>query len=70
MQRQRRTDNNCWDVATTKTLTHEGGGDSTGLANMVKWAIAKYKADPAKVFITGSSSGCMMTNVMYADGVR
>ncbi|KAK0641774.1 PHB depolymerase family esterase [Cercophora newfieldiana] len=59
-------DNNCWDVATTKTLTHEGGGDSNGLANMVKWAIAKYDADPAKVFVTGSSSGCMMTNVMIA----
>ncbi|KAK3311821.1 PHB depolymerase family esterase [Apodospora peruviana] len=61
-----RKDNNCWDVATTKTLTHDGGGDSTGLANMVKWAITKYGADSAKVFVTGTSSGCMMSNVMAA----
>jgi acetylxylan esterase len=30
----------------------------------VKWAIQKYNADPKKIFVTGSSSGCMMTNVM------
>ncbi|KAK4210192.1 Alpha/Beta hydrolase protein [Rhypophila decipiens] len=57
-------DNNCWDVATTKSLTHEGGGDSTGLANMVRWALTTYNGDPTKVFVTGSSSGCMMSNVM------
>lgn len=59
-------DNNCWDVATTQSLTRDGGGDSTGLANMVKWAITQYSADPTKVFVTGSSSGCMMSNVMAA----
>lgn len=59
-------DNNCWDVATTKSLTHNGDGDTTGLANMVQWALTKYNADPAKVFVTGSSSGCMMTNVLCA----
>lgn len=61
-----RKDNNCWDVASPQTLTRGGNGDSTGLANMVKWAIAEYSADPAKVFVTGSSSGCMMSNVMAA----
>lgn len=59
-------DNNCWDVASTKSLTHEGGGDSQGLANMVKYTINKYNADPSKVFVTGSSSGAMMTNVLCA----
>ncbi|KAK3935432.1 carbohydrate esterase family 1 protein [Diplogelasinospora grovesii] len=59
-------DNHCWDVATAKTLTHDGGGDSTGLANMIKWAIKEYDADPTKIFVTGSSSGCMMSNVMAA----
>ncbi|KAK4188098.1 Alpha/Beta hydrolase protein [Podospora australis] len=61
-----RKDNNCWDVATPQTLMRGGNGDSTGLANMVNWAVAKYSADPAKVFVTGSSSGCMMSNVMAA----
>jgi acetylxylan esterase len=55
---------NCWDVATVESLTHEGGGDSTGLVNMVEWAIANHNADPSKIFVTGSSSGCMMTNVL------
>ncbi|TDZ44944.1 Feruloyl esterase B [Colletotrichum trifolii] len=59
-------DFNCWDVASAKSLTHEGGGDSTGLANMVRYALSRYAADPQKVFVTGTSSGCMMTNVLSA----
>ncbi|KAK1579871.1 PHB depolymerase family esterase [Colletotrichum navitas] len=59
-------DNNCWDVASAASLKHDGGGDSTGLANMVRYAIASYNADPKRVFVTGSSSGCMMTNVLAA----
>lgn len=59
-------DSNCWDVASTKSLTHLGGGDSNGLATMVNYTIATYKADRTKVFVTGSSSGGMMTNIMCA----
>jgi acetylxylan esterase len=59
-------DNHCWDVASTRSLTRDGGGDSTGLANMVRWAVHHFHADPAKVFVTGTSSGCMMSNVMAA----
>ena len=59
-------DNNCWDVATTATLTHNGGGDSNDLARMVNWAKGAYNANPSKVFVTGTSSGCMMSNVMSA----
>ncbi|KAK1999948.1 PHB depolymerase family esterase [Colletotrichum falcatum] len=59
-------DFNCWDVASSATLRHDGGGDSTGLANMVRYAITRYSADPRRVFVTGSSSGCMMTNVLSA----
>ncbi|KAK2013825.1 PHB depolymerase family esterase [Colletotrichum eremochloae] len=59
-------DSNCWDVASKASLTHDGGGDSTGLANMVRYAIQRYNADPKRVFVTGSSSGCMMTNVLAA----
>ena len=57
-------DNNCWDVATEESLTHNGGGESNGLANVIQWVISEYDADPAKIFVTGSSSGCMMTNVL------
>ncbi|KAK1755549.1 Alpha/Beta hydrolase protein [Echria macrotheca] len=59
-------DNNCWDVATTQSLTHNGGGDSTGLSNMVNWAIGTYGIDASRVYVVGTSSGCMMTNVMCA----
>ncbi|KAK1725283.1 hypothetical protein CaCOL14_012980 [Colletotrichum acutatum] len=59
-------DFNCWDVATTASLTRDGGGDSTGLANMIRYTIGQYGADPKRVFVTGSSSGCMMTNVLTA----
>ncbi|KAK3955782.1 Alpha/Beta hydrolase protein [Pseudoneurospora amorphoporcata] len=59
-------DNNCWDVASSKSLTRDAGGDTTSLANMVRWAISEYDADPSKIFVTGSSSGCMMSNVMAA----
>jgi acetylxylan esterase len=59
-------DFNCWDVATTASLTHGGGGDSNGLVNMVNYVIATYGADPTKVYATGTSSGCMMTNVLLA----
>ncbi|CAN9423152.1 unnamed protein product [Alternaria alternata] len=56
----------CWDVSSKATLSHEGGGDSNTIANMVKWTLSQYKADASKVFVTGSSSGAMMTNVMAA----
>ncbi|CAG9955623.1 unnamed protein product [Clonostachys rosea f. rosea IK726] len=59
-------DFNCWDVASAASLKRDGNGDSTGLANMVKYAIETWNVDPKKVFVTGSSSGCMMTNVMIA----
>lgn len=59
-------DSNCWEVNTAKGLTRDGGGDNQGLANMIKYTISKYNADTTKIFVTGSSSGCMMTNVMMA----
>lgn len=54
----------CWDVSSAETLTHDGGGDSTGIVSMVQWTLEEYGADPARVFVTGVSSGAMMTNVL------
>jgi acetylxylan esterase len=56
----------CWDVSSKKSLTHNGGGNSNSIANMVTYTLQKYKGDATKVFVTGSSSGAMMTNVMAA----
>lgn len=57
---------NCWDCNTEKSLTHNGGGDSEGLAAQVAWALKTYDGDPSKVFVVGDSSGAMMANVMAA----
>ncbi|KAK3933828.1 Alpha/Beta hydrolase protein [Diplogelasinospora grovesii] len=56
----------CWDVSSKAALTHNGGGDSNSIANMVTYALQQYKGDASKVFVTGSSSGAMMTNVIAA----
>lgn len=56
----------CWDVSSKSALSHNGGGDSNSIANMVTYTIQKYNADANRVFVTGSSSGAMMTNVMSA----
>ena len=57
---------NCWDVGTTMSLTHDGGGDTQGLAQMMKYTLTKYDADPTRVYIMGGSGGAMMTQAMLA----
>jgi len=57
---------NCWDVGSTKSLTHDGGGDTQAVAQMVKYALSKYSGDPARVYIFGGSSGAMLTQAMLA----
>ncbi|KAM0806836.1 putative Alpha/Beta hydrolase protein [Seiridium cardinale] len=54
----------CWDVSSNETLTHNGGGDSLGIVSMVRWTLDKYNGDASRVFVTGISSGAMMTNVL------
>ncbi|KAK6846335.1 carbohydrate esterase family 1 protein [Apiospora arundinis] len=54
----------CWDVSSNATLAHDAGGDSLGIASMARWALARYGGDRDRVFVTGVSSGAMMTNVL------
>jgi len=56
----------CWDVSSKSALSHNGGGDSNSIANMVTYTIQKYNADAGRVFVTGTSSGAMMTNLLCA----
>lgn len=58
------TADQCWDVSSKETLTHNAGGDSLGIVSMVKWTLAKYNGDASRVFVTGVSSGAMMTQVL------
>jgi acetylxylan esterase len=51
----------CWDVSSTAALTHDGGADSNSIVNMVSYTLSKYSADKSRVFVTGTSSGAMMT---------
>ena len=60
------TDGKCWDVGTKASLTNGGGGDTLSIVSMVKYTLEKYKGDPKKVFVTGSSSGAMMTMTICA----
>jgi poly(hydroxyalkanoate) depolymerase family esterase len=60
------TSNNCWDVGSTKSLTHDGGGDTQAIAEMVKYSITKHGADASRVYVMGVSSGAMMTEALLA----
>ncbi|MBN1700039.1 MAG: PHB depolymerase family esterase [Spirochaetales bacterium] len=57
---------NCWDVGSTASLTHNGGGDTQAIAQMVQYTLGAYNADPDRVYIMGGSSGAMMTQAMLA----
>ncbi len=57
---------NCWDVGTTKSLTHDGGGDTQAVALMVKYALSTYNGDAGRVYIMGGSGGAMLTQAMLA----
>ncbi|KAI5925296.1 Alpha/Beta hydrolase protein [Camillea tinctor] len=58
------TADKCWDVSSNDTLTHDAGGDSLGIVSMVRWTLDQYKGDAKRVFVTGISSGAMMTSVL------
>lgn len=60
------TSNNCWDVGSTKSLTHDGGGETQAVAQMVKYTITEYEANADRVYVTGDSSGGMMTEALLA----
>jgi acetylxylan esterase len=57
---------NCWDVGSAQSLKHDGGGDTQAVAQMVKYALAKYNGNAARVYAMGGSSGAMMTQALMA----
>ena len=57
----------CFDVASTAALTRGGGSDPVGIMSMVTYVEQHYNGDPNQVFVTGVSSGAMMTNVLLGD---
>ncbi|GAA3035999.1 hypothetical protein GCM10020229_54200 [Kitasatospora albolonga] len=57
----------CWDVSSDQALTRNGGSDPVGLMSMITYAQQRHGGNPNAVYVTGQSSGAMMTNVMLAD---
>ncbi|KAI1175164.1 alpha/beta-hydrolase [Nemania sp. FL0916] len=57
---------NCWDAFSTKSNTHDGGGDSQSLAGLTTLVMEQYGVDANKVFTIGASSGAMEANVLAA----
>ena len=58
---------NCFDVYTPEALRRNGGSDPVGIVSMVSYVQQRYNADPNRIFVTGASSGAMMTNVLLGD---
>jgi len=56
----------CWDVGSSKALTRDGGGDTQAIAQMVAYALSEHGANPDRVYVTGDSSGGMMTEALLA----
>src|ERR1051326_316901 len=57
----------CWDVSSSQALTRNGGSDPVGIMSMVTYVEQHNNGDPNNVYVTGASSGGMMTNVLLAD---
>jgi poly(hydroxyalkanoate) depolymerase family esterase len=57
----------CFDVYSPQALKRGGGSDPEGIMSMVTYAEQHYNVDTSRVFVTGASSGAMMTNVLAAE---
>jgi poly(hydroxyalkanoate) depolymerase family esterase len=57
----------CFDVSTPGALTHNGNSDPAGIVSMVQWEEQHRNGDASRVYVTGISSGAMMTNVLLGD---
>src|SRR6185369_6581160 len=49
----------CWDVGSKQSLTHDGGGDTQAIAEMVKYTVSNYNANADRVYATKDSSDGM-----------
>jgi len=56
----------CWDISSTQSLTHDGGGETQAIAEMVKYEVAHREANPNRVYATGQSCGAMFTEALLA----
>jgi acetylxylan esterase len=57
----------CFDVASAAALHRDGGSDPVGIMSMVTYVLQHNNADSNRIYVTGVSSGAMMTNVLLGD---
>ncbi|MBM9440951.1 PHB depolymerase family esterase, partial [Streptomyces bryophytorum] len=57
----------CFDVSSAGALTHNGSSDPASIASMVSYVEQHNSADASRVYVTGASSGAMMTDVLLGD---
>nr|WP_179816014.1 PHB depolymerase family esterase [Allostreptomyces psammosilenae] len=57
----------CFDVSSPQALRRGGGSDPVGIRSMVDYVVRTHNADTGRVFVTGASSGAMMTNVLLGN---
>jgi poly(hydroxyalkanoate) depolymerase family esterase len=57
----------CWDVSSDQALTRGGGSDPVGPMSMAGYVEQHHGGNANAVYVTGESSGGMMTNAMLAD---
>ena len=57
----------CFDNSSPQALTHNGGSDPVGIVSMVTYVEQHNNGDSSRVYVTGASSGAMMTNVLIGD---
>jgi acetylxylan esterase len=57
----------CFDVSSPGSLNHNSTSDPAGIVSMVRFVIQNFGADASRVFVSGASSGAMMTNVLLGD---
>jgi poly(hydroxyalkanoate) depolymerase family esterase len=60
-------DGHCFDVSSASALTHNGNSDPVGIVSMVRYVERRLHGDANRVFVTGISSGAMLTNVLLGD---
>ena len=58
---------NCYDNSSPGALRHDGNSDPAGIVSMVRYVQQQYRTDVNRTFVTGASSGGMMTNVLLGD---
>jgi poly(hydroxyalkanoate) depolymerase family esterase len=57
----------CWDVSSAGALENNGDSDPAGLMSMITYVEQHNNGNSGQVYVTGASSGAMMTNVMLGD---